>query len=147
MRASIDREPLSAPEDDRARIEEIADLIDRRDAWRLVVSGPDGEQSAVPDALQVLFARMARSLARGDVVSVVPIQKDLTTQQAADILNVSRQYLVRLLDRDELPSHRVGTHRRVALADLLAYKRRRDFERRRGLDELTKLSQELGLYE
>jgi len=147
MAAVLDREPVLAEEEARVRIEHINTLFDRREAWMLVLEGPDGQRQDLPDPLQRLFRQLVRVLARGEAVSIVPVHKELTTQQAADLLNVSRQYLVRLLDQDELPYHRVGTHRRIKFGDLMGYKRRRDRERRSGLDELTRLSQELGLYE
>jgi excisionase family DNA binding protein len=71
----------------------------------------------------------------------------LTTQQAADFLNVSRPYFIRLLEQGAIPHTKTGSHRRVRLDDVLAYKRQRDAERRRALDDLVALSQEMGLYE
>ncbi len=85
-------------------------------------------------------------IAEGKAVTVVPLNKELTTQEAADILNVSRPHLVKLLERGEIPFAKTGTHRRIRFSDLMKYKEHRDFERRRGMAELTQLSQELGLY-
>lgn len=74
------------------------------------------------------------------------MHKELTTGEAADILNVSRQYLVELLETGAIPFTKAGTHRRIRFGDLMDYKERRDANRREGLSRLTKKSQKLGLY-
>ena len=84
-------------------------------------------------------------LAKGNAVTVVPVQADLTTQQAANILNVSRPYLVGLLDEGKIPHRMVGNRRRVPLPDLLEYKRVDDAYRATILDELTKEAERIGL--
>ncbi len=86
-------------------------------------------------------------LAQGQGVTLVPEDKELTTQQAADLLNVSRPYLVKLLEQRQIPYTKTGTHRRLRVADLVAYKARRDEERGEALAELTQLSEELGHYD
>lgn len=88
--------------------------------------------------------RSLASWANGQGVTVTPSNAMLTTQQAADFLNVSRPYLIKLLEAGEIRFEKVGTHRRVAFAELMQYKRREDQERRRAADELTELGQELG---
>lgn len=110
------------------------------------VVGPHGERLPIPSALLRVIERAAAVLARGDAITVVPVDQELTTQEAADILNVSRQYLVRLLDAGTIPCSRTGTHRRLRLEDVLAHKERRDRERHAALDELTALSEEFGGY-
>ncbi len=146
MPTVLEHEPILAKERERLRIGEIEELFQRSEGWRLRLVGPEGQGIDLPESLHALVREIVRVLTRGDAVSIVPISKELTTQEAADLLNVSRQYLVRLLERGEIPYHKVGTHRRIAFADLIEYKRRRDEERHRGLDELTRMSQELGLY-
>ncbi len=100
----------------------------------------------VPREAAVLLAKVLGFLASGEGVTVVPDSAELTTQQAAEFLNVSRPYLIKLLESDQIPYRLVGTHRRVRFRDLREYKSRDDLDRRRAADELTGLSQELGLY-
>jgi excisionase family DNA binding protein len=86
-------------------------------------------------------------LSRGDALTVVPVGREVTTQQAANVLNVSRQYLVRLLDDGRIPFRKTGKHRRLRIEDVLSFKEGRDAERRTSLRELSRLTQELGGYD
>lgn len=143
----LEREPVRAREEERPRIEQIEDRLEEQPAegiFKLI--GPDGQALALPEPLVRLLRQIVRVLAQGGAVSIVPLHKELTTQEAADLLNVSRQYLVQLLERGEIPFHKVGSHRRVAFGELMEYKRRRDEKRRRGLRRLTQMSQDMGLY-
>ena len=94
-------------------------------------------------AVKLLFEILGQ-LANGNAVTVVPVHAELTTQQAADMLNVSRPFLVKLLDDHVIPHAMVCTHRRVKASDLIAYKRARDERSRSTVDELAALGQELG---
>jgi excisionase family DNA binding protein len=100
----------------------------------------------IPREATVLLARILGFLANGEGVNIIPDTAELTTQQAAEFLNVSRPYLIKLLESGEIPFRLVGTHRRIRFRDLSEYKSRDDLERRRAADELTQLTQELGLY-
>jgi excisionase family DNA binding protein len=100
----------------------------------------------VPREAAVLLAKILGFLANGEGVSVMPDAAELTTQQAAEFLNVSRPYLIKLLESGQIPFRLVGTHRRIRFKDLREYKSRDDLDRRRAANELTDLSQELGLY-
>lgn len=145
--------PMSAPPEQRAAVAQLSRVLGvpksarrrRRPIWQLV--GPQGETIALPDTIFYALGRVTEVLARGDAVTIVPVGKELTTQQAADLLNVSRQYLVRLLDEGRLPFTKTGKHRRLRIEDVLAYRDKRDAERRAALRGLTELTEELGGYE
>jgi excisionase family DNA binding protein len=112
-----------------------------------VLRSPDGKETPLPEPLYRVLLEAAATLVAGYQVIVAPVHHQLTTQEAADFLNVSRTYLVRLLDRGDIPSHKVGRHRRVTFGELMTYKKRRMSERREALTNLIRESEELGLYE
>lgn len=137
--------PITADERERAQLSEIERLIQGETAPKLV--GEAGQQMELPAPALALLRELVHQLARDQAVAVVATGKELTTQEAADILNVSRPYLIKLLEQGEIPFAMVGTHRRILVSDLLAYKRRRDTARRQALDELAQISQEMGMYD
>jgi excisionase family DNA binding protein len=99
----------------------------------------------VPEPAVRLLVELLRELGKGNAVTVVPFQAELTTQQAADILNVSRPYVVKLLEEGRIPYRTVGPRRRIRFADLMAFKRDDDAYRRGVADELTREAVELGM--
>jgi excisionase family DNA binding protein len=112
---------------------------------RLMVDDPDGEALVVPRSAVELLSRVLAHMAAGRGVSVMPAHAELTTQQAAAMLNVSRPFLIGLLDAGEIEYRRIGKHRRVQAASVLAYLRKDDHARREAADELSSMTQELGL--
>lgn len=104
-----------------------------------------GEDLIVPRHAVELLRDILAGMSAGKTIGVVPMGKELTTQQAADFLNVSRPYLIGLLEQGELNHTLVGTHRRIRFDDLLAYRETMVNKSKAAMDELMKLSQELGV--
>jgi excisionase family DNA binding protein len=103
------------------------------------------ESVCIPASAFRLLNDILAQMANGNAVTLIPIHAELTTQQAADILNVSRPFLVEQLEKDAIPYRKVGTHRRILFKDLMAYKETMDRNRLQALDELTAQAQELGM--
>lgn len=124
----------------------LADHLGRRSVVKMRLVGEAGEtEITVPAAAAELFAEVLAEMAKGNAVALTPIHAELTTQEAAGLLNVSRPHLVTLLEKGELPFRKVGTHRRIAASDLLAYKARAQVARAKDLDELAAEAQKLRL--
>lgn len=138
--------PVLVPDRDAETVKELDEALARAHGGA-VLRSPSGQELSLPHSVYRVLEQVVHEMARGNAVRVLPVKAELSTQQAADLLNVSRPHLVKLLERGELPFHRAGTHRRVVLEDLLVYKEGRDRERLEALDDITRVSDELGLYD
>jgi excisionase family DNA binding protein len=106
-----------------------------------------GVQITIEKDLLRFMVNILNLVSRGEGVTLIPQDTELTTGEAANLLKVSRPYLVKILDEGLIPSRKVGIYRRVLLSDLLEYKDKEKLKREEALDELTRLSQEMGLYD
>lgn len=139
-----DTEPVLPPAEEAGLLALVRDALDEPSTAALLGAG--GEAVELPRSVREVLVRVVRELAQGNAVTVLPVHAELTTQEAADLLNVSRPYLIGLVDQGMLPCTRtVGNHRRLRLADTLAYKRVRDAERRAALDKVCTEAERLGL--
>ncbi len=143
MALMLDREPVGAPGAELGAIEAVAAILERETEVRLCAGD---EAVALPDVLRLVLAQAARELAGGNQVTLVPVGRMLTTRQAAELLNVSRPFLIQLLERGEIPFEMVGTHRRIPLEAVLRYRAERSARRRAVLRELSAEADELGDY-
>lgn len=141
--------PLTAPtESDKAKAASCIRTMDSSSGHlRLKFERDDHSTTELdlPAVAITLLRSILAEVARGNAVTTVPVTTELSTNQAAELLNVSRPYLIGLLDRGLIPHHRVGTHRRVKLQDVLLYKSKDDIERDKVMDELVALGQELDM--
>jgi excisionase family DNA binding protein len=102
-----------------------------------------GDLVELPPAVSRLVLDLLLYVSKGEAVTLVPFGTELSTQQAADLLNVSRPFLVKLIENKEIPHYKVGTHRRIRAEDLFAYKHHRDGKRGEALRKLARLGQEI----
>jgi excisionase family DNA binding protein len=126
----------------RASAEELSRLLAERPTADRAQVRMDGHDLILPRTAIALLRDLLTEFAKGNAVTVVPVQALLTTQQAADLLNVSRPHLIKLLEEERIPFSRVGTHRRIRSVDLLAYRQEQERIRQQALDELTRQAEE-----
>jgi excisionase family DNA binding protein len=147
MGALIEKAGTVVPSEEDARLaaESSRILAAKRPDHALRVQLEDGRVLTLPVAAARLLEHLLTEMAHGNAVTLIPVHAELTTQEAADYLNVSRPYLVRLLEENAMRFHKVGTHRRIKFQDLKAYKDRMDAKREMAMNELVAEAQELGL--
>ena len=105
------------------------------------------EPISLPMSIFRMIVTMLVEMGNGNAVAIVPVNAELTTQQAADLLNVSRPHLVKLLDQNALGYRMVGTHRKLKAREVLNYRTKTAFARSEGLKKMVALDEELGLYD
>lgn len=141
--------PASSPEiipaaEDASELRAVAHALEGRKA---LLIGPENHRIPLPDPIYRVLLHAVRFMERGESVLILPSSQELTTQDAANMIGVSRQYLVQLLEGGKIPFHKAGTHRRIYLRDLLEYRKGRDADRRRMLDEIAQEAVTDGVYD
>lgn len=135
--------------DERAAANQLRKILasqasDREQRIKVLEPGTDKPAEIIlTPALSALLMEVLRPIGAGDAVTLVPVSQMLTTQQAADILNVSRPFLIGLLERGEIRHEKVGRHRRIRAEDLFSYKSRRDEKREQALADLAEIDAQL----
>lgn len=134
--------PLS--QTDKQEIENLYKKL-REAAAKLV--GPDGQTQVLPNNVYSFLMHLLADLRAGSSVTILQSNAQLTTMEASKMLGTSRQFLVNLLEKGEIPFHKVGTHRRIYARDVIAYKAKRDAARRKALDDLARAEYDEGIYD
>jgi excisionase family DNA binding protein len=135
-------DPISGK--DQREIQDIYEKLRTADA-KLV--GPDGKTQLLPSTLYSFLCTLLADLKSGKSVTILQSNASLTTVEAGKLLGMSRQFLIGLLEKGEIPCHKVGTHRRLYARDVLAYKAKRDIARSKTLDDLALKEAEQGTYD
>lgn len=137
---------LQPPNSDNER-QELSNLVDNLSGLGKIAIVADGQEIEMPSIVSIALMEVIKTLNKGNSITLIPMDKELTTQQAADILNVSRPYFIKLLENGIIPFKKTGTHRKILMQDLMKYREQRAETRKSKIEELSVLSQELGLYD
>lgn len=116
-----------------------------KDFCMVVKNDHHEKQIIIPFSAIKMLLDILTQMAAGNAITLIPIHAELTTQEAANLLNISRPYLIKLLDNNEIPFHKIGTHRRIRFVDLMKFKDKFQKESQEALDELVKQAQELDM--
>jgi excisionase family DNA binding protein len=139
-------DPITIPPSQQEQVQELQKLMQREGKAFLVGNG--GEPALeLPDVVYSLLLRILQSMQQGNAISIVPFMQDLTTQDAANFLGVSRPFFVKLLEKGKLRHHMTGSHRRVYLKDLMEYRQHRDQEKMDAINRIAQFEEDAGLYD
>jgi len=130
-----------------AQLKELSEVYAKLREAEAKLAGPDGKAESLPNNPYSFLLRLLSELLAGHSVTVLQNRHELTTIEAAKVLGMSRQFFVRLLEKGEIPFHLVGTHRRLYVRDVLAYKTHRDLDRRHALNNLARREYAEGIYD
>lgn len=144
--ATMLRQPVLPSEAEIGQAQSSLKLLkqDRADT-HFAIGSPSGLKVPLSEAAFDLLLNVLTEMSRGNAVLVVPINAELTTQEAADLLNVSRPYLIRLLDEKKIAFHMVGRHRRILFRDLMQYRQQSKRAKFNAMQELTEMDEDQGI--
>lgn len=147
MIANIDAPgtPLVPDESDSELAATASRELARASKAALHVRMDDGTDLQLPKSVTPLLVKILTEMAQGNAVTLIPLHAELTTQEAANLLNISRPHLNKLLERGDLPHHKVGTHRRIRFVDLEEFRAKREAAREAAMVELARQAQEEGM--
>jgi excisionase family DNA binding protein len=146
MDGVLDRDNLLVPTESDSELAKTASrTLARAKDQAVKISLPDGEELELPKAMTEFLVRILTELSNGNMVDIVPIHAELTTQEAANHLNVSRPFLIKLLEEGKIKFHKVGSHRRIKFEHLRNFIDNHEREREKAMLEMAEISQELGL--
>ena len=129
-------------------LDELVELLSRlRVEPTTSLAGSNGEHLVLPPAVFAVLRDVIEAMSNGQAVTIAPVHQRLTTQEAADLLGISRPTFVKLLESGEISFEQPGRHRRVRLASVLAYRQRRSTQRRESLDRMVEIADASGMYE
>jgi excisionase family DNA binding protein len=140
-----ERDPVALDETDSELAASASRALARAKNSMFKVTLDDGTELALPKSVQELLVKILTEVSHGNMVNLVPVHAELSTQEAANLLNVSRPHLVKLLEQGDIPHHKAGSHRRIKYTDLRDYQIRQEEIRESAMAELAEQAQELGL--
>jgi excisionase family DNA binding protein len=142
--ANASKKPIPLLKTEQRQVQDLEKLLGQGVP---ALIGPAGERIELPGTLVEVLRTAVGFMSRGQTVSLIPDNRAITTQQAADILGMSRPFFIKQLESGLMAHHRVGNHRRVYLRDVLEFAKKRDKERLAALDLLARDAFEAGLYD
>lgn len=142
-------DPVAPREEEKQKLKILDgvfhDVQKKREVPRLV--GPGGFEIELPGSVFQALCQVIYYMLRGQTVSIIPVHKEVTTQEAADYLNISRPFLIKLLEQNEIPYTKVGSHRRIRFSDVMEYRKHQYEVRKQALAEITHLAEDEGVYD
>lgn len=141
----VDDGTVVPSEDDVELAQQASRQLSRRKKEQLTVRLEDGSELVLPKAAASLLTHLLTEMSQGNAITLIPLHAELSTKQAAEFLNVSRPFLIKLLQQGKIPFRKVGSHRRVLFTELKTYKQRFEAERQKAMQELATQAEELGM--